>query len=69
MKNLKIDKTFCKAQSFEAADRSNVFDRTVPIADRLGLAFHLSCTIHGIKEGDSLKLDRTVFSAYKFKDA
>lgn len=69
MKNLKIDKSFCKAQSFEAAVRSNVFDKTIPIEDRLRLAFHLSCTIHGIKEGDSLRLDRTVFSAYKFKDA
>ena len=69
MDNFKIDKTIFKAQTFEEADRSNVFDKTVTLADRLRMAFHLSCTIYGIKEGDSLKLDRTVFSARKFQNA
>ena len=69
MKNFKLDKTFSKAQSFEQADKSNVFDIGITPAERLRMAFHLSCIIHGIKECDSLKLDRTVFSAYKFKHA
>jgi hypothetical protein len=69
MKDFKIDKAIFKAQTFEEADRANVFDKTIPLADRLRMAFHLTCTIYGIKEGDSLKLDRTVFSARKFKDA
>ncbi len=66
MKSMKLDKTVFKAQSFEEADKSNLFDKTVSLADRLKLSFHLSCTIFGIKEGDSLKLDRTIFSARKF---
>jgi hypothetical protein len=69
MDNFKIDKTIFKAQTFEEADRTNVFDKTVAVADRLRMAFHLTCTIYGIKEGDSLKLDRTIFSARKFNNA
>ncbi len=64
-----MDKTFFKAQTFEEADRANIFDKDVPTVDRLKMAFHLSCTIYGIKEGDSLRLDKTIFSAHKFKDA
>ncbi len=69
MKDFKMDKTFSKAQSFEQADKSNIFDINTTPAERLRMAFHLSCTINGIKESDSLKLDRTIFSAYKFKQA
>lgn len=66
MKNFKLDKTVFKAQNFEEADKSKLFDKDVSLADRLKMAFHLTCTIYGIKDGDSLKLDRTVFSARKF---
>jgi hypothetical protein len=69
MNDFKIDKTCCKAHSFDDADSANVFEKTVPAADRLRMAFHLSCTIYGIKEGDSLKLDKTVFSKRKFNNA
>ena len=66
MKNIKLDKTVCKAHSFIDAGNSNLFDKDVSLAERLKLAFHLTCTIYGIKEGDPVKLDRTVFSARKF---
>lgn len=69
MKDFKIDKTFFKAQSFEQANKSNIFDSDISPAERLRMAFHLSCVVHGIREGDSLKLDRPIFSAYKFKHA
>lgn len=69
MKKLKIDKDFLKAQSFEEAEKGDLFDKTVAFADRLRMSFHLSCVIHGIKEGDPLKLDRAIFSAHKFNDA
>lgn len=62
----KLDKTVFKAQSFAEAEKSNLFDKDVPLAERLRMAFHLTCKIHGIKEGDPLKVDRTVFSARKF---
>lgn len=66
MGKLKLDKTVFKAQSFEEAAKSKMFGKDVSLGERLKLAFHLTCTIHGIKDGDSLKLDRTVFSARKF---
>ncbi len=66
MKDVKLDKTILKAQSFEEADKDNLFDKDLPLADRLKLAFRLTCKIYGIREGEALKLDRTVFSARKF---
>ena len=64
MENFKIDRIFCKAQSLEQANKSALFDTALPAAGRLRMAFHLSSIIHGIKEGDSIKLDRTIFSAH-----
>jgi hypothetical protein len=67
MKNMRIDKTVFKPQSFEQAAKDNLFAKDISIAKRLKMAFHLTCTIYGIKEGDSLKVDKTIFSAHKFK--
>ncbi|MEP7238095.1 MAG: hypothetical protein ABI685_09530 [Ferruginibacter sp.] len=67
MVNFKLDKTVFKMQTFAEAERSKVFDKDVSLKDRLKMAFHLTCTIYGIKEGASLKIDKTVFSARKFK--
>jgi len=67
MKSTRLDKTIFKAQSFEEAEKDNLFTHDISIADRLKMAFHLTCTIYGIKEGDSLKVDKSVFSAHKFK--
>ena len=66
MKDYRLDKTVFKMQTFADAERNKVFDKDVSPADRLKMAFHLTCTIYGIKEGDSLKVDKTVFSARKF---
>jgi hypothetical protein len=66
MKSMKLDKTVFKAQRFDEADKCNLFDKNTPLAERLKLAFQLTCSIYGIKDGDSLKIDRTVFSARKF---
>jgi hypothetical protein len=67
MINFKLDKSAFKMQTFAEAEKSKVFDKDVSLADRLKMSFHLTCTIHGIKEGDPLKVDRTIFSARKFK--
>ncbi len=69
MGNFKMDKSVCKAPSFEEADKANVFGKNVPLADRIKMSFHLTCTIFGFKEGDSLKLDKTILSAHKRSDA
>ena len=65
MIKLKLDKSAFKMQTFAEAEKSKVFDKDVSLEDRLRMAFHLTCTIHGIKEGDSLKIERTIFSARK----
>ncbi len=64
---MRIDKSALKAQSFSEADKANLFAREISIAERLKMAFHLTCTIYGIKDGDSLKIDKTIFSAHKFQ--
>ncbi len=66
MKDFKLNKTVFKAQSFKEVEKSKLFDKDVSLADRISMSFHLTCSIHGIKEGDSLKVDRTIFSARKF---
>ena len=66
MINFKLDKSAFKMQTFAEAEKSKVFDKDVSLEDRLRMAFHLTCIIHGIKEGDPLKVDRTIFSARKF---
>ncbi|MBC7423843.1 MAG: hypothetical protein H7334_10370 [Ferruginibacter sp.] len=69
MENFRMDRTVCKAQSFAEADKANVFGKDVSLADRIKMSFHLTCTIFGLKEGDSLKLDKKIFSAHKLSDA
>jgi predicted metal-binding protein len=62
----KLDKTVVKAQSFKEAEKYDLFSKDVSLEDRLRQAFHLTCTIYGIKPGTPLKIDRSVFSARKF---
>ena len=66
MKNLKLDKTVFKAHSFADADKNNLFDKNIGAAERLRLAFDLTCRIYGIKESDPLKINRSVYSTRKF---
>ncbi|MBC7934597.1 MAG: hypothetical protein H7Y86_04455 [Rhizobacter sp.] len=66
MKEFRLDKTVFKARSFEDAEKDKLFSPDTPIADRLKMAFHLSFEIFGLKDGDSLKIDRKIFSARKF---
>lgn len=65
MKEYKFDKTAFKMMSFEESDMENVFEKDVPVQERLQLAFDLVCTIHGIKDDANLKIDRSFFSARK----
>lgn len=66
MKIRRLDKTVLTAHSFKEAEKANLFANDVSIEELLKLAFNLTCTIYGIKEGDYLKIDRTIFSAHKF---
>ena len=44
----KLDKTVFKAQTFAEAERSNVFEETVPLSERLNLGWYISAMSHGI---------------------
>ena len=66
MKEYRLDKTVSKLQTFNEAEMQSVFDKDTPIPERLKMSFNLTCLIFGIKEGDPLKVDKTVFEAKKF---
>lgn len=66
MEDFKLDRTIVRARSFEDAEKDKLFPAEMPVAERIKMAFHLSCTIFGIKKGDPLKIDTTIFSARKF---
>ena len=66
MDKMKLDKTVFKAQSFEEADKNHLFEKSISLANRWKLSFHLTCTIFGIEENTPLKIDRSQFSARKF---
>ena len=66
MEKTKIDKTIFLAQSFAEAERANLFPKNVSVEERLKQSFNLVCKIYGLNDIASLKIDKTVFKAYKF---
>ncbi len=66
MEKIKLDKTVLLAQSFAEAERANLFPANVSIEDRLRQSFDLVCKIYGLNDSAELKIDKTVFKAYKF---
>jgi hypothetical protein len=53
-------------QSFEEADRTNVFDKSVPYAERLRQAYFLIAQAYGFSIADEPRMDKTIFSSRKF---
>lgn len=66
MKEYSLDKTSVEFQTLKEAEMQSVFDKNIPVSERLKMSFNLTCLIFGIKEGDPLKVDKTVFEARKF---
>lgn len=66
MEKIKLDKTVFLAQSFAEAERANLFPKNVSVEERLRLSFDLVCKIYGLNDSTELKIDKTVFKAYKF---
>jgi hypothetical protein len=52
-------------QSFEAADRANVFDKSVPYAERLRQAYFLIAQAYGFSIDNEPRMDKTIFSCRK----
>ena len=66
MEKNKLDKTVFLGQSFSEAERANLFPDNVFIEDILRQSFELVCKIYGLNDCAELKIDKSVFKAYKF---
>ncbi len=66
MEKNKLDKSVFLAQSFAEAERANLFPKNVSVEERLKQSFDLVCKIYGLNESAELKIDKSVFKAYKF---
>lgn len=65
MSDYKFDRGSFKMQSFEEADRANVFDESVPYAERLRQAYLLILHAYGFSIDNEPKMDKTIFSCWK----
>ena len=66
MSDYKFDRTAFKMQTFEEADRGNVFDKTVSPSERLRQAYVLILQAYGFTADNEPKMDKTIFSCRKF---
>ena len=62
-----FDRTVFKMQTFEEADRANVFDKGVTYSERLRQAYFLISKAYGFSMAEQPKLDKLSFSSRKLK--
>ncbi|MEO6253734.1 MAG: hypothetical protein ABIO79_10525 [Ferruginibacter sp.] len=60
-----LDKTVFKAQTFAEAERSNVFEKTVSLAERLNQGWYLSAMVHGVDPYHPIKMEKQLVSIRK----
>lgn len=65
MSDYKFDRTAFNMQNFEQADRANMFEKSVPYAERLRQAYFLISQAYGFSMTDQPRLDKTYFSYRK----
>ncbi|MFZ1369424.1 MAG: hypothetical protein WAR78_03530 [Ferruginibacter sp.] len=63
----KFDKTVCKAQTFAEAERSNVFEKTVPLSERLNQGWYLSAMVHRVDPDNPVKMEKRLVGVRKHK--
>lgn len=61
----RLDKTIFKAQTFEEAERSNIFEESVPLSERLNQGWYLSAMVHGVDPYNPLKMEKRLVSIRK----
>lgn len=61
----KLDKTIFKAQTFAEAEKSNVFEKTVLLPERLNQGWYLSAMAHGIDSYNPPKMEKRLVSIRK----
>jgi len=65
MSDYKFDRTAFKMQTFEEADKTAVFEKTVPYSERLRQAYFLIAQAYGFSMSDQPRLDKSCFSSRK----
>jgi hypothetical protein len=65
MSDYKFDRRAFKIQTFEEADRGNIFDKDTPYHERLRQAYYLISLAYGFPMSDQPRLDRNCFSSRK----
>ena len=68
MSDYKFDRTAFKMQTFNEADRSNIFDKTVSYSERLRQAYFLISQAYGFSMSNQPKLDRNHFTSRKLNN-
>lgn len=61
----RLDKTVFKAQTFAEAERGNVFEKNVPLSERLNQGWYLSATAHGVDPYNPPKIEKLLVSIRK----
>lgn len=67
-KNYRLDRSAFRMMSFKEADNANVFDKDVPLAERLRQAYYLVAQAYGFSLQVPPRLDRTCFSSRKMNN-
>jgi len=65
MKAYKLDRTSFSMTTFEEAEKQHIFDKDVPLAERLRQAYYLISKAYGFSMEMPPKLDRSCFSSRK----
>ena len=68
MSDYKFDRTAFKIQTFDEADKANIFDANVTYQERLCQAYYLISKAYGFTMSDQPRLDRNHFSSRKLSD-
>ncbi len=68
MSDYKFDGNVFKIQTFQEADRANIFDSTTPYSERLRQAYYLTLQVYGFSLSDKPKLDRSYFTSRKLNN-
>jgi hypothetical protein len=67
MADYRFDRTAFKMMTFKEAEAANIFDKSIPYAERLRQAYFLISQAYGFSMSNQPKLDRSYFSSRKLK--
>ena len=61
----KLDKTIVKSGTFGEAEKNSLFEKTIPIGQRLEQAWYLTCMTYDIDYTNPPKMEKNVYSTRK----